>query len=278
MSEQPPDPPVTVTDRRGHERSASVRTAAVSVQAVKIDAKQMTQAVFRQLPNRNVLDLETGEILGSPWGWVNYFADGCHPGATLHVLWADAGKLYLACVARTHKRASDHQKIPYLDDSHERELLNEWKHCAYAWLLWLTGTAKPLHGATLSAYRATNTYHDYLRLTHPDGWSTSVKIPEENVAYGEDQSLLWYRHWLDLHRRDDNNLRFYANVARRRFDEVWPWVEALGARYGTRMWADTYAEAGREYFAERAARAARQVHYEAQVGALVALDQLYIAV
>lgn len=88
--------------------SAHITTVSVEVKAIRIGSKQMTQAVFRQLPVRGIWDEITGMISGIPWGLVNYFWPGCakYPDAEsdysdrahLHVVFEDQGVLYRDCV------------------------------------------------------------------------------------------------------------------------------------------------------------------------------------
>lgn len=76
---------------------ASVTTATVEIRTLTINGKQVTLAVFRQLPESPVLDCETGEFLGRPWGTVNYHPDKCQASsAHLHVVWEKDGQLFRA--------------------------------------------------------------------------------------------------------------------------------------------------------------------------------------
>lgn len=52
----------------------SISTVTVDIQVIRIGAKQMTLAVFRQLPYKSIID-ECGNLLELPWGWVNYDRD-----------------------------------------------------------------------------------------------------------------------------------------------------------------------------------------------------------
>lgn len=54
-----------------HVNEVTISTASVDVQVMRIGAKQMTLAVFRQLQRRDIFD-GSGELLTVPWGWVNY--------------------------------------------------------------------------------------------------------------------------------------------------------------------------------------------------------------
>ena len=51
---------------------ATISTATVTIRTLRVNNKQLTQATFRQLPTRKLIDEEDLEILGTIWGWVNY--------------------------------------------------------------------------------------------------------------------------------------------------------------------------------------------------------------
>lgn len=51
---------------------ATISTCTVTIKALKVNNRQLTQAVFRQLPERELVDEEKIDLLGIPWGWVNY--------------------------------------------------------------------------------------------------------------------------------------------------------------------------------------------------------------
>jgi hypothetical protein len=52
--------------------SATITTASVTIRTLRVGTKQLTQAVFRQLPSRNLVDSEKVELKGTVWGWVNF--------------------------------------------------------------------------------------------------------------------------------------------------------------------------------------------------------------
>ncbi len=80
-------------------RNAVIRTATAEIKALTIEGKQVTMAVFRQLLRRDLIDRSTGELLGVPWGLVNYFwADCGYTGDHLHVVWQDGDELRRDCV------------------------------------------------------------------------------------------------------------------------------------------------------------------------------------
>jgi hypothetical protein len=65
----------TVTD---HVTDIRISTASVDIQVMRIGTKQMTVAVFRQLPEKDIFD-EWGYLLAPAWGWVNYVRDRYEP-------------------------------------------------------------------------------------------------------------------------------------------------------------------------------------------------------
>jgi hypothetical protein len=76
---------------------AEVKTATVEVRTLTISRRQVTLNVFRQLLEEDVIDIDTGQFRGVPWGTVNY----CPPkecksnGHTthLHVVWQCGNEL-----------------------------------------------------------------------------------------------------------------------------------------------------------------------------------------
>ena len=86
-----------------HIATPVVHTLQVTVQALRIGTKQVTQSVFRQLPQRPIWDQETGQILGRPWGFVNYFWGDCAPDHQ-HIVWQDGETLYRDCVYHPQRR------------------------------------------------------------------------------------------------------------------------------------------------------------------------------
>jgi hypothetical protein len=65
-----------------------IRTASVEVRTLTLTRKQVTLSVFRQLPERDPIDWETGTLRGEVWGWVNYLTDhGQDVWVSRHTLW-----------------------------------------------------------------------------------------------------------------------------------------------------------------------------------------------
>lgn len=73
---------------------ASIRTATVEIQAIKIDGKQMTLSVFRQLPRKETPGAYFDDA--PIWGWVDYHSD-CEwisEQSHMHMLWSDGYQLF----------------------------------------------------------------------------------------------------------------------------------------------------------------------------------------
>lgn len=95
---------------------ANVKTTAVEVKVIKISNHQVTQSVFRQLVQEDLIDPLTVQLRGVPWGFVNYFWGPCSANH-LHVIWQKGSELRRACVWR-HRRGNH----PRLADEEEAEI------------------------------------------------------------------------------------------------------------------------------------------------------------
>jgi hypothetical protein len=78
-------------------RKAIIKTVSVSIKTLRIGPKQMTMGVFRQLRQKRLLNHDTAEFLGVPWGIVNYHPD-CTYRDHLHVVWQEGDQLRTDCV------------------------------------------------------------------------------------------------------------------------------------------------------------------------------------
>jgi len=84
---------------------ATVQTVEVSIRVMKVGKKQVTMGLFRQLPRDILLDPETLQLRGVPWGHVHYWWDGdgsrYMPRDKLHVVWQLGEVLKRAIVYET---------------------------------------------------------------------------------------------------------------------------------------------------------------------------------
>jgi hypothetical protein len=83
-------------------QEATVQTVHVEIQALKVGKKQVTQALFRQLPYEDLLDTDTVQLRGVPWGHVRYWWEGdgsiFEQGPRLHIVWQRGNELRRAAV------------------------------------------------------------------------------------------------------------------------------------------------------------------------------------
>ncbi len=72
----------------------AIKTLAIEVKVMKIGKRQVTLAVFRQLPSENLIDRNTGKLRGIPWGRVNYHVDcSAVEDYHIHVVWQKGNEL-----------------------------------------------------------------------------------------------------------------------------------------------------------------------------------------
>jgi hypothetical protein len=77
---------------------ATVQERQVTVKVLTIGTKQVTQALYKQMVEENVMEDKTSNLRGPVWGWVNIHAD-CEPREKhLHAIWEDNGQLKKTCV------------------------------------------------------------------------------------------------------------------------------------------------------------------------------------
>lgn len=83
------------------DREATIKTAIVEIKALTVGGKQVTQSLFRQLEEKSIVDDETLQLVGVPWGRVNYHFDGCVDGGEhLHIVWQHQNELRRSCVMK----------------------------------------------------------------------------------------------------------------------------------------------------------------------------------
>ena len=78
---------------------AEIKTAGVELKVIKIDRKQMTLAVFRQIPYYSIIGDSNYTLRGTPWGTVNYYW-GDQPDDGIHVLWQHKNELRRCIIRR----------------------------------------------------------------------------------------------------------------------------------------------------------------------------------
>ena len=99
---------------------ALVRERQVTVQCLNIGTKQVTQSLYRQLVEEDVIDWETGKLKGDVWGWVNLHDDMCSwksdghrviSNDHIHAVWEDKGLLKRSFTYKSYKILHDQTGI-----------------------------------------------------------------------------------------------------------------------------------------------------------------------
>jgi hypothetical protein len=85
---------------------ATIQTAQVEIQVLRVGKKQVTMGMFRQLPLATLVDTTTLHLQGVPWGYVRYWWDGDgredaqSPTHALHLVWQAGDRLCRGIVTK----------------------------------------------------------------------------------------------------------------------------------------------------------------------------------
>lgn len=101
--EQPPQQPLFVEAGAVQERSVTIRV-------LTIGTKQVTQTLYRQLVEENILGLQA-QIKGTVWGWVNVHVDCENKEKHLHVVWEDKGTLKRGTVKADYEESQGYKNL-----------------------------------------------------------------------------------------------------------------------------------------------------------------------
>jgi len=115
---------------------------SVDIQVIRVGSKQMTLAVFEQLVRESLIDWETLQLRGIPWGWVNRHNKECGTTNHLHIIWQAGNHLLRDDVyqrseipqeiesrKQVKKALADAAAVYFLEHEHEAEDENGfWKH------------------------------------------------------------------------------------------------------------------------------------------------------
>lgn len=125
-----------MTGKQLNAQNAVIKTATVEIKALTVSGRQVTQAVFRQLREEELI-AEDGTLNGVPWGYVNYHPDKC--GGDLgdcqhrHIVWQRGEELL-----RSHVLVRPRFSAYYVDlDSG-----GEWLISDELVLRWIQGSAE----------------------------------------------------------------------------------------------------------------------------------------
>lgn len=93
--------------------NAIIRTATVEVKTLTISGRQVTLAVFRQLPEASIIEWQDGypvALKGIPWGRINYHPDKCEDSSShFHIVWQYDQTLYRCRVETFYFTAWDEE-------------------------------------------------------------------------------------------------------------------------------------------------------------------------
>jgi hypothetical protein len=90
---------------------AAVQERQVSIKVLTLGTKQVTQALYRQLVEDDLIDESTGTLNGTVWGWVNLHID-CHVEILhLHAIWEENGQLKRSTVFARYQQSEYHKMV-----------------------------------------------------------------------------------------------------------------------------------------------------------------------
>ena len=105
-----------------YAKDVPVKTKTVEIKVIQVGSKQMTLAMFKQLPEKAIIDHETGELMGLEWGrvcgvWAGCCREASYDGRRVfphdHIIWEHSGILYKWSLWREPDRKFS-QQVKYL--------------------------------------------------------------------------------------------------------------------------------------------------------------------
>ena len=99
----------------------------VSIKVLKVNSKKMTQTVYKQLPEKSIVD-DNMELIGTVWGQVNYHTPGQRKCLT-NIVWQQGEKLYRCAIKGLHYSA---ENIKNKSNDCEFNPYREFPHSALA--------------------------------------------------------------------------------------------------------------------------------------------------
>lgn len=189
----------------------NIKTAAIEVKVMKIGNRQVTLAVFRQLPEEDIIDPVTGELRGMPWGRVNYHVDCEGQSTHLHVVWQRGNELRRGveipnpfAYAPWHQMRNDLDMI--LEAYIAARILEGWKPDGLAlpqrYSFELAGEIMKVH-LVREVSRAWSLHFDGTERVHSQDLERIIrdaKVPMQSQAIANDY-ILPLRETLNAHQR-----------------------------------------------------------------------------
>ena len=70
---------------------AQIKTASVQIKTLTVNSRKLTLTVFRQIHRKLIIDIDTMQLKGIPWGSVNYYWND--DWGKIHLLWQEENEL-----------------------------------------------------------------------------------------------------------------------------------------------------------------------------------------
>jgi hypothetical protein len=263
----------TTGGRRIMTHEAQVKTAVVEIRALTINGRQVTQSLFWQLENEDLIDWQTAQLRGVPWGRVNYYR-APRKDDHLHVVWQKGTELRRACVYAPDKNVAYPGEGFLRGDSPPWTAQQEAQQLFEDWVVWSIADQDERVGRIWCSYK------EKTAEVRKQGELLSARVPDDAYELYQmryegkephplNPHIVWREHGGDgpcnpervdeLYRAD-----LLAKEAAR--------VAGYREQYGTR-----------EALAERIGTVVDGLHahrqrYKESYDAVRALDQLFIAV
>lgn len=91
---------------------AAIQERQLTIKVLTLGTKQVTQALYRQLVEDDLIDDSTGTLNGTIWGWVNLHIDcKIEDRHHLHAIWEEDAQLKRSTVFARHQHSEYHKHL-----------------------------------------------------------------------------------------------------------------------------------------------------------------------
>ncbi len=97
----------------------NLKTAFVQVNQLILSNRKMTLQIFKQIEDENIIDFNEAKLLGTPWGYINYFWSEVKEKRkedTIHLLWQKGNELRRCFINGNYK--DKFSEVTYEDNEH----------------------------------------------------------------------------------------------------------------------------------------------------------------
>ena len=134
-------------------RDAVLKTVTVDIRCLTLNGKQVTLSVFRQLQHEDLIDEQTANLTGTPWGRVNYCpTTKCYEEPHIHVVFQKGSELRRSVVLNNPLESQGFKKLSYASKQYAQAYLtlrslteglkfqeqdsHRYHSCLYGWDVW----------------------------------------------------------------------------------------------------------------------------------------------